>query len=66
MEKHPPQNDQLFIEDHDIEKTDQFVNTIDTSLPNSQQRFQSTIDPDAFIDSFVSETNVLQFFDIDQ
>jgi hypothetical protein len=66
METHPPQNDQLFIEDHDIEKTDQFVNTIDTSLPNSQQRFQSTIDPDAFIDSFVSETNVLQFFDIDQ
>ena len=66
MEKHPAENEHIFIEDQDIEKTDQFVNTIDTSLPNSQQRSQSTIDPDAFIDSFVSETNVHQFFDIDQ
>ena len=67
MAKHPAQNDHpLLIEDHNIDQTDLFVRIIDTTLPNSQLRSQSTIEHDTFIDTFVSETNVHQFFELDQ
>ena len=65
--RHSNQNEQFFfIEDLDIEKTDPSVRIIDTLLLNSLQRSQSSFEHDAFIDSFVSETNVHQFFDFDQ
>ena len=67
MAKHPTQNEHLlFIEDYDIENTDQSVGIIDTTLPNSQLRSQSTFEYDAFIDTFVSETKVHQFFEFDK
>ena len=67
MAKHPARNDHpLLTEDYEIEQTDLFVRIIDTTLPNSQQRSQSTLEHDAFIDTFVSETNVHQFFALDQ